>query len=159
MTTTYLLLGSNLGDRQMFLSEATKHIATGIGHIVQKSSIYETEAWGNTSTPEYLNQVLKVETLLQPLDLLTQVSEIEKKLGRKREEKWGARYIDIDILFYDEKVIDMADLKVPHPFLHERRFTLEPLSEINPDFIHPVLNQSISELKRKLADNLIVKKL
>ncbi|MFB9845062.1 2-amino-4-hydroxy-6-hydroxymethyldihydropteridine diphosphokinase [Mucilaginibacter ginsenosidivorans] len=159
MIDVFLLLGSNLGDRQSFLSDARNHIKTGIAPIVSASSVYETQSWGKTDEPDYLNQVLYLKTGMPPQQLLETILGIEKLMGRKREEKWGSRIIDIDILFYGHEIINETDLKVPHPELHKRMFTLEPLNEIAPDFIHPVLNKSIFELKSELKSDLHVKKL
>ncbi|MGZ3821394.1 MAG: 2-amino-4-hydroxy-6-hydroxymethyldihydropteridine diphosphokinase, partial [Mucilaginibacter sp.] len=119
----------------------------------------ETQSWGKSDAPDYLNQVILIETELSPQSILKKILAIETTLGRRREEKWGSRIIDIDILFYDSETVTEPGLNVPHPELHKRRFTLEPLSEIAPDFIHPVFNKSIFQLKNELKDNLIVKKL
>ena len=159
MIDVFLLLGSNLGDRGEYLQKAINLIETELGAVVQKSSVYETEAWGKTDEPNYLNQVIQVNTALSARLVLEKVLLIETKMGRVREEKWGSRIIDIDILFYGQDIINEPGLIVPHPELHNRKFTLEPLNEIAPDLLHPVLKKSIFELKSKLKDNLIVKKL
>jgi len=158
MINVYLLLGSNLGNRLSYLQQAADYINQQTGRVVQSSYVYETQSWGNTTVPDYLNQVLHLQTELLPHDLLAQLLQIELKLGRERTEKWGSRTVDIDILFYGEQVINDVDLVVPHPQLHNRRFTLEPLAEIAPDFVHPVLKKTISLLKIELSDNLQVKK-
>jgi 2-amino-4-hydroxy-6-hydroxymethyldihydropteridine diphosphokinase len=158
MVSVYLLLGSNLGDKQMFLRQAAVYIEEQIGAIVQQSSIYVTQSWGKTDAPDYLNQVLLVETQMQPDEVLTTVLNIELLLGRERREIWGSRTMDIDILFYDEAVISKRNLTIPHPHLHSRRFTLEPLAEIAPELLHPVLRKTVNELKSLLKDNLQVKK-
>lgn len=158
MVKVYLLLGSNLGDRLFLLKQAAGYIETQAGTIVQYSSIYETKSWGKTDEPDYLNQVLLIKTMLQPHELLAKLLEIELLLGRKREEKWGSRTMDIDILFYDDMVINEPRLTIPHPQLHNRRFTLEPLVELAPDFIHPVLQKALKKLKDDLQDELQVKK-
>lgn len=159
MIDVFLLLGSNLGDRQTFLQKATAYIETDIAPIVKTSSVYETQSWGKADAPDYLNQVIQLKTELSPQVILQKILNIENVLGRKREEKWGSRVIDIDILFYDSIIVSVPGLNIPHPELHNRRFTLEPLSEIAPHFIHPVLKKSISQLKNELKDNLIIKKL
>jgi 2-amino-4-hydroxy-6-hydroxymethyldihydropteridine diphosphokinase len=159
MIDVFLLLGSNLGDRKSFLQSAIDHIETDISPVLKKSSVYETQSWGKTDEPDYLNQVILLKTSLAPEILLQKILSIEKKLGRKRDVKWGSRIIDIDILFYDAAIISLPDLEIPHPELHKRMFTLEPLSEIAPDFVHPVLNKTIFQLKSKLISNLHVKKL
>jgi 2-amino-4-hydroxy-6-hydroxymethyldihydropteridine diphosphokinase len=159
MIDVFLLLGSNLGDRQLFLQKAIDQIETDIAPVEKMSSVYETQSWGKTDAPNYLNQVIQLKTDLAPQAVLEKVLYIESVLGRRREVKWGSRIIDIDILFYGNDVIAEPDLNVPHPELHNRMFTLAPLSEIAPDFIHPALNKTVFELKSKLKDNLIVKKL
>jgi 2-amino-4-hydroxy-6-hydroxymethyldihydropteridine diphosphokinase len=159
MIDVFLLLGSNLGDRQLFLQKAIDQIETDIAPVEKMSSVYETQSWGKTDAPNYLNQVIQLKTDLAPQAVLEKVLHIESVLGRRREVKWGSRIIDIDILFYGNDVIAEPDLNVPHPELHNRMFTLAPLSEIAPDFIHPALNKTVFELKSKLKDNLIVKKL
>jgi len=159
MNDVFLLLGSNLGDRFCFLKDAIALIEKNIAPIVKISSVYETEAWGKTDEPNYLNQVVMIKTDLPPETILQKILEVERSLGRERKERWGSRTIDIDILFYGDQIIAQENLTVPHPRLHLRRFTLEPLVEIDPDIFHPVLKQKVVELKNKLDDNLIVKKL
>ncbi|HVV53746.1 MAG TPA: 2-amino-4-hydroxy-6-hydroxymethyldihydropteridine diphosphokinase [Mucilaginibacter sp.] len=155
----FLLLGSNLGNRQMYLSEAVRRIGHEIAPVIRTSSLYETQAWGKTDEPDYLNQVAELKTDLPPKEILKQILNIEKAMGRKREEKWGSRIIDIDVLFYDSLVISGPELTIPHPEMHKRRFTLEPLNELIPDFVHPVLGKTVAELKNELNDGLLVKKL
>jgi len=159
MKGIFLLLGGNLGDRQHYLAEAIRLINSEIAPVLQKSSVYETQSWGKTDAPDYLNQVIALDTDLTARELLKRVLDIELRLGRKREEKWGARTIDIDILFYGTEIVQQEGLQIPHPELHNRRFTLEPLTEIAPDLVHPVLNKSILSIKNELKDSLIVKKL
>ena len=158
MNDIFLLLGSNLGNRKLFLKQAIDHIETEIAPVVKLSSVFETQSWGKTDAPDYLNQVVQLHTSLSARVLLEKILAIEILLGRERKEKWGSRTIDIDILFYGDEVIHEPDLQVPHPELHKRRFTLEPLAEIAPVFIHPVLHKNILELKNELMDDLIVKK-
>jgi 2-amino-4-hydroxy-6-hydroxymethyldihydropteridine diphosphokinase len=158
MIDVFLLLGSNLGDRQLYLQKAIKHIETEIALVVKMSSVFETQSWGKSDAPDYLNQVIQLKTDLAPEVILEKILNIESVLGRKRMEKWGSRIIDIDILFYGAAIIAVSNLNIPHPELHKRRFTLEPLVEIAPDFIHPVFNKSVFQLKNELKDNLIVKK-
>ncbi len=152
----YLHTGSNQGDRNAFLIKANKAIEEQIGKITKQSKLYETAAWGNTEQPDFINQALVVETSLDPAELMVKVLEIENEIGRIREQKWGARIIDIDILFYEDQVIETVKLIVPHPFLHQRNFVLIPLMEIAPYFIHPVLNLSIEELYLRSKDPLEV---
>jgi 2-amino-4-hydroxy-6-hydroxymethyldihydropteridine diphosphokinase len=159
MNSIFLLLGSNLGNRQDYLQEAIRLIEQHIAPVIKTSSIYETQSWGKTDAPDYLNQVVVLETDIPAREILRKILNIELILGRRREEKWGSRTIDIDILFYGMEIINEDGLHVPHPELHKRRFTLEPLTEIAPDFVHPVLNKSILLIKSELKDSLIVKKL
>jgi len=158
MNNIFLLLGSNLGDRKLFLKQAVDHIEAEIAPVVKLSSVFETQSWGKTDAPDYLNQVIQLHTSLPARVLLEKILAIEILLGRERKEKWGSRTIDIDILFYGDEVIDEPDLQVPHPELHKRRFTVEPLAEIAAAFVHPVLHKNILQLKNELVDNLIVKK-
>ncbi len=159
MYIAYLLLGSNLGDRLKYLSDASDLISLRLGTIKAMSSLYQTASWGKHNQPDFINQVLGVETLLNPEELLNGVLTIELELGRERNERWGSRTIDIDILLFGDQVIDQPALKVPHPFLHERRFSLEPLCEIAPNLIHPSLNRPLVDLLSDLSDSLLVKKL
>jgi 2-amino-4-hydroxy-6-hydroxymethyldihydropteridine diphosphokinase len=159
MINVFLLLGSNLGERNLFLHRAIEHIEQDIAAVAKKSAIYETQSWGKTDLPDYLNQVVMLQTELSAQQILEKILNIEIEMGRKREEKWGSRIIDIDILFYGSEIINEPNLTIPHPELHKRRFTLEPLEMLAPDFIHPILNKSILELKNDLKDDLIVKKI
>jgi 2-amino-4-hydroxy-6-hydroxymethyldihydropteridine diphosphokinase len=159
MDDVYLLLGSNLGNRELFLQRATQYIEDEIAPVIKASSVYETQSWGKTDAPDYLNQVIMLQTNMSAQTILKKILSIEVVLGRRREEKWGSRTIDIDILFYGQAVINEPSLQVPHPELHKRRFTLEPLSEIAPDFVHTNYKKNILQLKNELQDNLIVKKL
>jgi 2-amino-4-hydroxy-6-hydroxymethyldihydropteridine diphosphokinase len=159
MVTVFLLLGTNLGNRELFLQEAITHIQQLVAPVTKTSAVYETQSWGKTDQPDYLNQVITLQTNLAAQDVLNKILDIELLMGRKREEKWGSRIIDIDILFYGDAVINEPGLIVPHPELHNRRFTLEPLAEIAPEFLHPALNKNILTLKNELKDSLIVKKL
>lgn len=155
----YLLLGTNLGDKKSNLTQAKKAINKQLGTIVSESAIYETAAWGKTDQPSFLNQVVQVDTDLTATELLEGISNIEKSLGRKRIEKWGERIIDIDILYYEDSVINMQNLQVPHPGIPTRRFTLIPLVEIAPNFVHPSLNLTNQQLLKKCDDPLEVRKL
>ena len=156
---TYLLLGSNLGDRELYLENALKLIQEKVGNIFVRSAIYETAAWGKTDQPGFLNLAVGVETLLTPTALLEAVLSIEKLLGRIRHEKWGSRLIDIDIILYGDQVIKIGDeLQVPHVEMQHRKFVMQPLAEIAPDVIHPILGQSVSEILESLTDSLSVSK-
>ena len=159
MNQTYLLIGGNLGNREKNLEKARQLIAAEAGQVGKSSSLYETEAWGIQDQPPFLNQVLLVWTKLDPRQLLSTILDIEHQMGRERFEKFGPRSIDIDILFFNEEIIDEPGLTIPHPQLHLRRFTLQPLQELAPSFIHPVLNKSVSDLLAECPDPLAVKKL
>lgn len=148
----FLLLGSNLDDRLGNLHSACKMIDERVGEIVAQSKVYITEPWGVTNQPDYLNQVLEVETLLNPHRLLEVVLQIEQELGRTRYEQWHERLIDIDLLFYDAEVIHDETLRIPHPHLQERNFTLIPLAEIAPDFIHPERGVPVRTLLEQSPD-------
>lgn len=159
MNDVYLLLGSNLGDRHLFLQKAIAGIEQEVGPVFKASAVYETQSWGKTDSPDYLNQVVMVKTDEPALSVLKKILAIELGLGRRREEKWGSRTIDIDILLYADDLISEPGLTIPHPEFHKRRFTLEPLSEIAPALIPPGFTSTILQLKKDLQDSLIVKKL
>jgi 2-amino-4-hydroxy-6-hydroxymethyldihydropteridine diphosphokinase len=148
----YLSLGSNMGDRKVNLGYAAMMIDKNIGKIARKSHIYETEPWGKAEQELYLNQVLMVNTTLDPRDLLEIITHIENELGRVRTEKWGPRTIDIDILFYGKRVVRDKGLDIPHSEMHKRAFVLVPLMEIAPELEHPVLKQPIDELYMACKD-------
>ena len=155
----YLLLGSNLGDRNALIEEAIVAIQQEIGQVSSRSSIYETAAWGKEDQPGFLNIALGVATTLGAQEVLVRALNIEKDLGRVRLEKWGARLIDIDIIFYGDEVISIAgQLEVPHPEMHKRKFVLVPMAEIASNYIHPVLNQTLPEILSSLPDDLKVLK-
>lgn len=156
MNGVFLLLGSNLGDANEHLDIAKTAIAR-IGRVINKSSVYKTKAWGKNDQPDFLNQVLEISYRGTPQQLLNQVLNIEKEMGRVRETKWGPRVIDIDILFFGNEVIDEPALKIPHPEIQNRKFTLVPLNQIAPDVIHPRLNKTINDLLRACTDILDVK--
>lgn len=159
MKTVFLLLGSNLGDRQKNISRAIELISKNVGQVLQQSSLYETAAWGKTDQPIFYNQAIKVATQLSPEKLLQAVKKNEQEIGRTVDEKWSARIIDIDIIFYGAELFHSNELVIPHPFMHERKFVLAPLNEIAPDFIHPVLQKSVHELLKKCIDSLEVKRI
>lgn len=156
---SFILLGSNVGDRELLIDAAIDNIVDRCGSVVGKSSLYESEPWGFESEFNFLNQVIMIETVLEPHELLRRVLQIEIELGRDRLTKYEgyvSRPIDIDILYYDDYVTDTVDLTVPHPRLHLRSFTLLPLCEIAPDFEHPVFRKRNSELLNECKDTLRV---
>lgn len=156
----YLLLGSNLGDREMLLKSAVEQIGNRIGTVFSRSSFYETAAWGKADQPSFFNMAVGVNTILSALEVLQEVLKIEEELGRVRKEKWGARLIDIDVILFADQIVDLGDeLQIPHPQMHYRRFVLEPLKEIAGEVIHPVLKKSVSEILGILDDNLTVTKI
>ncbi len=155
MAIVYLCLGSNSGDRLKFIEQAVSflNLAENI-KIVRTTALYETEPWGVKKQNWFLNMIVEIKTNLKAQDLLLKCLNIEKTLGRNREkeQKWGERPIDIDIIFYDKEIINTEILTVPHPRMHERAFVLVPLLELIPDFIHPVLHKSVSELYDDLQE-------
>jgi 2-amino-4-hydroxy-6-hydroxymethyldihydropteridine diphosphokinase len=165
MNISYLLIGGNQGDRQVQLAAARAHLEAAAGTIRQASSLYETAPWGKTDQGWFLNQALALETETDPATLLRTVLRIEEEMGRIRSEKYGARQIDIDILFFndaivaDEAIAGEPGLVIPHPEIPNRRFVLEPLNEIAPGYIHPVLGRSVRELLLACTDPLEVKKI
>jgi 2-amino-4-hydroxy-6-hydroxymethyldihydropteridine diphosphokinase len=155
----FLLLGTNLGDRFENLKKAKDHISNEVGNILQESSVYKTAPWGDVQQPDFFNQVIEVQTTLLPEALLEKTLHIEKQMGRIRDQKWGPRTIDIDILFYDEKVVASSSLIIPHQSLHLRRFTLVPLVEIAGEFKHPILEKNLKLLLEECPDKLPVEKI
>jgi 2-amino-4-hydroxy-6-hydroxymethyldihydropteridine diphosphokinase len=155
----YLLTGSNVGDSSALLKEAKLAIQKKVGEIEAASHLYKTAPWGNTNQQDFLNQVLAVNTILSATDVLKIILNIELQMGRTREKKWAPRTIDIDILFFNNDFIQEDNLIVPHPLLHQRRFTLVPLAEIAPNYSHPLLHQSIFNLLQHCNDDSVVEKL
>ncbi len=158
MNRIYLLLGSNLGNSKTQLSKATTAIKKQIGKLTRQSGLYSTAAWGNTKQPDFLNQVIIVETSLDAQQVMASILNIEQKMGRLRTVKNAPRIIDIDILFFNKAIIDQKELSVPHPQIQNRRFVLVPLNELSPNLVHPVLKRSVHQLLIHCADTLNVKK-
>lgn len=159
MNVTYLCLGGNIGDRETALKLALSKIEEQIGKITSQSSIYETEAWGVENQQAYLNQCIEVKTNLSAPSLIESLLLIEKELGRMRtiSATYEPRTIDIDILFYNQDIIDEPKLMVPHPRLHLRKFVLIPLNEIASNYLHPLLNKTIFSLLSECEDSSDVK--
>lgn len=156
INTIFLLLGANLGEPKTQIARALACIEDSMGPIAKQSSLYSSEAWGVEDQPVFFNQVVEVCSTLTPAEVLKTAQHIENKLGRIRKVKWGARLIDIDILYYNEGIIHEDNLQIPHPYIQERNFTLVPLVEIAPDFVHPKLQKSNKELLSLTADTLKV---
>ena len=148
-----------MGNSTELLSNAIEQIENKIGPLLLQSNLYATAAWGNTSQPDFLNQVIEVATPLDATETLKEILTIEKKMGRIRTIKNAPRTIDIDMLFFNNEIINRIDLIVPHPEIQNRRFVLTPLHEIAPQMIHPVLNKTIDQLLSFCPDQLAVKKI
>jgi len=146
LKTAFLALGSNIGDREANLRDAATRLESHEIHLLCRSSLYETAPQELLDQPWFLNAVVQVETSLFPMQLLARVREIERQMGRRRVTPKGPRNIDIDILFYGRTVIATAELEVPHPRIAQRRFVLEPLAEIAPEFRHPQTGKTANEM-------------
>lgn len=151
-----LLLGSNMGNRMELLERALRRLSDEVGELVCYSAAYETAAWGKTDQPAFLNMAVMLKSRLTPLNLLASILHIEKEMGRVREEKWGERIIDIDILLYGERIVSEPELSIPHPEMHKRRFALVPLHDIAPDALHPAIGKTITSLLAECPDTLPV---
>jgi 2-amino-4-hydroxy-6-hydroxymethyldihydropteridine diphosphokinase len=158
MNEVYLLTGSNIGNRMDFLSKALLALEDACGIVSRRSAIYETAPWGKADQESFLNQVLQIQTNLDPMALLNAILSIEEKLGRKRNIKYGPRLIDIDILFYNNEVVQEKGLIIPHPQMQFRRFVLQPLAEIAPEKIHPLSHKSVQQMLADCTDPLAVNK-
>ncbi|MBW8324612.1 MAG: 2-amino-4-hydroxy-6-hydroxymethyldihydropteridine diphosphokinase [Prolixibacteraceae bacterium] len=159
MTKLYLLLGGNLGDKKSVFAQARAILENTVGKIAAQSALYETEPWGFDSEDLFWNQVLEISTILSPDEVLQQTQKAELSLGRIRKaNQYDSRIIDIDILFYGDRIINQANLIVPHPRIQERKFTLIPLCEIASDLIHPVFQKKIRQLLNECTDPLKVAK-
>ena len=151
-------MGTNLGNRENNLQLAISLLTGSVGNLIKKSSIYETAAWGLENQPNFLNQIIILSTSQSPKFLMKTILKIEKKMGRERLVKMGPRIIDIDILFYENRIINKPSLTIPHPRIQFRRFVLVPLNELQPNYLHPILNKSVKDLLIACTDTLNVKK-
>ncbi len=151
--TIYLCIGGNLGEREANLEEAGDFIDFNLGDVVATSGIYESEPWGMTDVPSFLNQVVQIRSELSNEELMQEIQELEEFFGRERSAQgYVSREMDVDILFIDQEIIETDTLRVPHPRMAERRFVLTPMAEIAPELIHPELKKNIQELLASCAD-------
>ena len=159
MNNVYLLIGGNIGDRIFHLQKAREEIVTHIGQISAVSSIYQTAPWGNNDQPDFLNQVLLVNTNLDPFQLLNQTLSIEKQMGRVRDGLNKPRIIDIDIISMEDTVVNTEELQIPHPHMANRKFVLIPIYELDNHWVHPIFQKNIKTLLEECEDELEVHKL
>lgn len=153
MARAYIGLGSNVGDREVFLGKAIEMLGDSKRvKVLRRAGFYETEPVGREDQSWFINTVAEIETSLPPHELLAHTQSIESKLGRRQREHWGPREIDLDILLYENRVLDTPTLTLPHPQLHQRRFVLAPLCELAPDLIHPIFQRPLRELLENLSD-------
>lgn len=160
----FISFGSNLGDRKAQIEDAISELQKSACRLIKKSGFYETEPWGKKDQPWFLNACAEMETELSPQQLLILCQSLEQKFGRpQKHEKWGPRFLDVDILFYGDIILrqvydkNNADLQIPHPQIQNRRFILIPLAEIAPNFAHPVLKKTIKRLLKECVDSSIVR--
>ncbi len=158
MDNVLLLLGGNIGNKEKTIQESLKHITLECGAIISQSKIYRSEPWGFDAQDFFLNMAVEIETNLDPYHLLIAIHKIEKELGRTRvgDGNYHSRTIDIDIIFYGDRVLNSPDLQIPHPRMHLRRFVLLPLNDIASHYIHPILNVSVQQLLNECPDKLEV---
>lgn len=158
MAIVYLGIGSNLGNKEQNLNDAIQQIGLEVGDILNISSFYQSTPWGFDSENNFINAVMIINTELTPLDLLVETQRIEKKIGRlsKTKSSYSDRLIDIDILFYNNQLINLPKLTVPHKLLHKRDFVLMPLAELSPEMVHPILGKTIKELSEEVVNNTTI---
>lgn len=154
MSTAYIGIGSNIGNREENCFKAIRLLPARGVSIKKKSSLIETEPWGVRDQPKFLNMAAEVETEFAPRQLLEILKDVEEEIGREETYRWGPRLIDLDILLFDDYVMDTPDLKVPHPHMHQREFVLKPLAEIAPDKMHPTLKKTIRQLLEELRKSV-----
>jgi 2-amino-4-hydroxy-6-hydroxymethyldihydropteridine diphosphokinase len=150
------MIGGNEGDREYLIGQAL-NLISALGRLLKVSSIYETQAWGEGSEGDFLNQAVLLETSNSPEDVFMATQKIEMNLGRTRQQHWGNRTMDIDLIYYDDQVFQTDNLIIPHPLMSERRFVLVPLAEILPDFIHPVFRLDSKNLLERCSDSCEVR--
>ena len=153
MAIAYIGVGSNLGNREKNCYRAIELLEKRSIVVKKKSSLYETEPWGEQDQPQFINMVLEVETEIEPYELLRALKAIEKEMGREKTSEWGPRIIDLDILLFDSLFLRENSLQIPHPLMHERAFVLKPLCEIAPEKIHPLLKARMCDLLEKLQES------
>jgi 2-amino-4-hydroxy-6-hydroxymethyldihydropteridine diphosphokinase len=159
LSKAYISIGSNLGDRLEYIREAIKMMKQSKDiEICKASSVYETEPKGYKDQPHFLNMALELETALEPLNLLELLLNIESQMGRERYQRWGPRNIDLDLLLYDDIILNSDKLTLPHPRMHQRGFVLVPLAEIAPKLVHPLLKKSVERLLEELSTDSISEK-
>ena len=154
----FLGLGTNQGERELNLKNSIKLLNSRAGKVLNTSGIYESEPWGVKDQSYFLNQVIEIETLIDPIDLLNICKNIEYDMGRNPEIRWGKRVIDIDILYYQSRVINQKKLIIPHKLMHERNFVMIPLNDLNENHLHPILNITNKEILNNCIDSCKIKK-
>lgn len=157
MSRAYLGLGSNSDDRAIMLKRARILINIHLGVVTSLSRLYDTQPWGYHAQANFTNQVIEIRTTLEPKTLHSRLLKIEAHLGKHKTSKYGPRNIDVDILLFEDQIINEADLKIPHPRMHERNFVLIPLTEIAPAMVHPILGRTIEDLKSRCGDTGVVR--
>lgn len=150
MHEAFVAIGTNLGDRSANCARAIALVESAGIRLLRCSREYRTEPWGLADQPWFLNMVIKVESDLAPRELLGALKRIEKEMGREKGCRWGPRVIDLDILLYENAVVDEPDLQIPHPRMHERQFALQPLCDLAPDVVHPLLRKTVRSLLKEL---------